>query len=164
MNLLELATHLERKVAHLCLEGLARIKVALASSDMSSLLKILEVAFGHTDLDTSNTASSISADIPTQKPTDTEKLSEEEPPEKVSIVPPAECSLATAELGFPLKSISPVISGIPELFLPLHGPKTLSWCKCQHPSCNQEFSQKAAACNHVCQLPTCGPDLSVLQC
>ena len=90
----------------------------------------------------SNTASSVSADIPAQKPTDTEKLSEEEPPEKVPIVPPGEHSLATAELFFPLKSTSPVISGIPELILPLCGPNTLSQYKCQHPSCNPGFSKK----------------------
>ena len=78
MNFLELATHLERKTAHLCLEGLGKVKVALTSSDTLSLLKILEEAFGHIDLHTCNTASSVSADIPAQKPTDTEKLSEEE--------------------------------------------------------------------------------------
>ena len=134
-----MATHLERKAVHLCLEGLGKINVPLASSDMSSLLKILEGVFDHIDLDTSDTASSVSADIPSKKPTDTEKLSEEKPPEKVPIVPPGENRLATAELVFPLKSTSPVISGIPELLLPLGGPKTLSQYKCQHSSCNQEF-------------------------
>ena len=139
-----------RKVAHLCLEGLGKIKVALASSDTLSLLKVLEGAFGHIDSDMSDNTPSVSVDIPVQKPTDTEKVSEVEPPEKVPIVPPGESSLATAELAFPLKSISPIISGIPELLLPLCGSETLSRYKCQHPSCNQEFLQKAAACNHVC--------------
>ena len=60
-----------------------------------------------------------------------------------------EGSLATAELVFPLKSLPPVIAGIPESLLPLHGPETLSCYRCQYPSCNDEFSQKAAACNHV---------------
>ena len=95
MNLLELATHLERKTAHLCLEGLGKIKVALTISDMLSLLKILEGAFGCIDLDSSNTASSVSAVIPTQKPTDTEKLSEEGPPEKS-----ANCSSWRKQFGY----------------------------------------------------------------
>ena len=58
-------------------------------------------------------------------------------------------SLATAELVFPLKSLSPVIAVIPELLLPLCGPKTLSHYRCQYPSHDEEVSQKAVACNHV---------------
>ena len=34
--------------------------------------------------------------------------------------------LATAELVFPLKSIPTVITGLPEPFLPVCGPETLS--------------------------------------
>ena len=134
VNLLELASHLERKAAHLCLEGLRKIKVALTGSDTSSLLEILEGAFGHTNLDTFDTTSSVSANSPTQEPTDTEKSTEEKPPEKMPNVSSRESSLATAELVFPLKSISPVISGIPKLLLPLCGPETFSRYKCQHPS------------------------------
>ena len=58
--------------------------------------------------------------------------------------------LAPAELVFPLKPIATIITGLPESFLPLHGPKTLSRHYCQYPSCSLEFSQKAAACNHIC--------------
>ena len=60
-----------------------------------------------------------------------------------------ESSLAIAELVFPLKSPSPVITGIPESLLPLCGPETHSHYRCQYPCCNEEFSQKAVACNHV---------------
>ena len=63
--------------------------------------------------------------------------------------PTEEGSLALAELVFPLKSIPLVITSLPKSFLPLQGPETLSHYRCQYPSCNREFSQKAAACNHV---------------
>ena len=100
MNLLELATHLERKTAHLCLEGLGKIKMALTCSDTSSLLEILEGAFGCID---SNSASTISADdIPVQKPTTSQTSTEEKPPEKMPTISPGESSLATAELVFSL--------------------------------------------------------------
>ena len=164
VNLLELASHLERKAAHLCLEGLGKIKVALTSSNTSPLLEILEGAFGLTDLDTSDTTSSVSANISTQEPTDTEKSTEEKPPEKVPIVSSGESSLATAELVFPLKSISPVISGIPKLLLLLHGPRTFFCYKCQHPSCNQEFLQKVVAYNHVCHCDDLHVALACLYC
>ena len=98
------------------------------------------------DLDTST--SSISTDIPAQESIITEKPCEK-PPEKVPVVPSEESSLASAELVFPLKSIPLVIASLPESLLPLCGPGTLSCYRCQHPSCNQEFSQKAVACNHV---------------
>ena len=123
--------------------------LALASTDSSSLLEILEGAFGHTDLDTTNTTSSVSTDITTQEPIVMEKLSEK-PPEKVSVIPPGESSLASAELVFPLKSVPSVIAGLPKSLLPCHGPESLSHYRCQHSSCDQEFLQKAAACNHVC--------------
>ena len=79
MNLLELATHLERKVAHLHLEGLGKIKMAVAGSDTSSLIEILEGAFGHIDSDTTSTISA--DDIPVQKPTTPQ--TKEKPPEKM---------------------------------------------------------------------------------
>ena len=60
-----------------------------------------------------------------------------------------ESSLATTELVFILGSLSPVMTGMPESLLPLHGPETHSRYRFQYPSCNEEFSQKAAACNHM---------------
>ena len=60
-----------------------------------------------------------------------------------------ESSPTTIELVFPLKSPSAVITGIPESLLPPHGPETHSCYRCQYPSCNEEFYQKAAACSHV---------------
>ena len=63
--------------------------------------------------------------------------------------PITESSLATAELVFQMKSIPLVIAGIPEVFLPLCGPETLSHYRCQFPDCTQTFSQKASACNHI---------------
>ena len=140
MNHLELATHLERKAAHLHLEGLGKIKMALTGSDISSLIQILKGSFGCID---SNTTSTISAvDIPVQKPTTSPTITEEKPPEKIPATSSGESSLATAELVFPLKSLSPVVTDIPESFLPLHGPQTLSHYRCQYPSCDEEFSQK----------------------
>ena len=114
--------------------------------DIQSLLQILEESFCPVD---SDTTSSISADTPSQKPADKEKPTEEEPPEKVPMIPIGESSLATTELVFLLRSLSPIIAGIPESLLPLCGCETLSHYRCQHPSCDEEFSQKAAACNHV---------------
>ena len=120
--MLELASHLEKKAAQLQ-RGLGRIKMALAGSDTSSLLEILEGTFGHFDLNT--TTSSISTDTPAQKPTTTEKPSEE-PLEKASVAPSEESSLASTELVFPLKSIPLVIAGLPKSLLPLCYPETLS--------------------------------------
>ena len=122
MSLLELASHLKRKTGQLHREGLGCIKLALAGTDTSSLLKILKGAFGHTDLDTST--SSISTDIPAQESIITEKPSEK-PPVKVPVVPSEESSLASTELVFPLKSIPPVIAGLPKSLLPLCGTETL---------------------------------------
>ena len=120
-----MASLLERKAANLHHEGFGKIKVALASPNTLSLLDILEGAFCHTDLDTTDTTSSISNDIPTQEAIVTEKLSKK-PPEKIPIVHSGESSLASAKLVFPLKSVSPVIHSLPELLLPLCGPDTLS--------------------------------------
>ena len=121
--------------------------MALASSDTSSLLEILEGAFGHID---SNTASTISADdIPVQKPTTSQTSTEEKPQRKIPTTSSGESSLATAELVFPLKSLLPVITAIPESLLPLHSSETLSCYRCQYPSCDEEFSLKVETCNHV---------------
>ena len=146
MNLLELASHLEKKTAQLHQEGLGYIKLALASTDTLSQLEVLEGAFGHMDLDT--TTSSVSTDIPTQGPIITKKPSEK-PPKKVPVVPSEESSLASTKLVFPFKSILLVIASLSESLLSLCGPETLSCYRCQHPSCDQKFSQKAVAYNHV---------------
>ena len=118
--------------------------MAPAGSNTASLIGILEGAFGSIE---SNTASTISADnIPVASQTATpEKL-----PENIPMTFSGNSSSATIELVFPLKSPSPVFTGIPESLLPLHVPETHSHYRCQYPSCNEEFSQKAAACNHMC--------------
>ena len=70
--MLELASHFERKATQLCREGLGKIKMALAGTDTSSLLRILEGSFGPVDLDT--TTSLVSTEIteaPTTKSTTT---------------------------------------------------------------------------------------------
>ena len=147
---MELASHLETKVARLYQEGLGRIKMVLAGTDTSSLLEILEGSFGHVDLDVSTSSASI--EMPIKKSTAAEKFSEkqsEKTSEKPSVPLSKEGSSASAELVFPLKSILLIIASLPESFLPLCGPETLSCYRCQYPSCNQEFSQKAAACYHV---------------
>ena len=147
--MLELASHLERKVTQLHREGLGKIKIALAGTDTSSLLGISEGSFGQVDLDT--TMSSAPTEItegPTTKLTTTEKSSEE-PLEKAPVTPSKESSLASTELVFPLKSVPLMIAGLPKSLMLLFGPKTLSQYRCQYPSCNHEFSQKALACNHV---------------
>ena len=136
MNLLELSTHLERKAAHLHLEGLGKIKMALASSETSSLIEILEGAFSRVDSDTASTISI--DDIPVQMPTTSQTSTEEKPLENMPTTSSEESSLATA-----------VITAIPESLLSLFGPETLSSSRCQYPSCDEEFSQKAVAYNHV---------------
>ena len=141
---------MERKATQLCHEGLGRIKMALAGMDTSSLLEILEGSFGSVDLDT--TTSSASTEIPVRKPTATEKPSEKplkETSEKTLVPPSEDSSLASAELVFPLKSIPLVIARLPESFLPLCGPETLSHYRCQYPSCNHEILQKAATGYHA---------------
>ena len=69
---------------------------------------------------------------------------------KTSTTPPEASHLATAELVFPFKSSPLIVAGIPETYLPLCGPKTLSQYHCQAPSCILEFGQKAVAYNCVC--------------
>ena len=69
--------------------------------------------------------------------------------EEISAKPIEAGNLVTAELVFPFKSSSLVVAGIPEIYLPLCGPKTLSCYHCQGASCTLDFAQKAADCNHV---------------
>ena len=49
LNLLELAAHLEEEASQLRCEGLGHVKIALAGSDVSSLLEIVQGHFGHID-------------------------------------------------------------------------------------------------------------------
>ena len=105
----------------------------------------MEGCFVHKDLDTSQST------ISTEETKTGATIEEATPniPEKTPSTLPNSGNLATAELVFPLKSIPTLIAGIPEPFLPVQGPKTLSLYHCQFPSCILEFSQKAAACNQV---------------
>ena len=73
LNLLELAAHLEEKATQFRCKGLGQIKIALAGTDTSSLLEILEGHFGHVDLDTSK--STISTEKSEKEATTEEKLS-----------------------------------------------------------------------------------------
>ena len=142
---MELAAHLEGKAARLRHEGLGKVKVALAGTNTSFLLDILEGCFSQQDPDTSQSTISleeVEADISVQDVTSNI-------PEKTFPSVPASGGLAAAELVFPLKSVPTVIAGIPEPFLPVCGLKTLSLYQCQFPSYTLEFSQKAAACNHI---------------
>ena len=70
--------------------------------------------------------------------------------EKISARPTEDGHLATAEIVFPFKSSPLVVADIPKMYLPLHGPETLSQYHCQVPSCTLEPAQNAVACNHVC--------------
>ena len=88
MTLLELAAHLESKVAQLKWEGLSKIKIALTGTDTSSLTGLLEGCFGSVEPSPSPPAS-----INVTEP------SEEHPAEEVSGSDPSspvtESSLAT---------------------------------------------------------------------
>ena len=44
-------------------------------------------------------------------------------------------NLVTAELVFLFRSSPLVVAGVPEIYLPLHGPEILSHYHCQVPSC-----------------------------
>ena len=59
LTLLELAAHLEGKVARLRCEVLGKVKVALAGTNNSFLLDILEGCFGQQDPDTSQSTISL---------------------------------------------------------------------------------------------------------
>ena len=121
------------------------MKIALAGTNTSSLLHILEGCFIHEKLDTSqSTVSTEKAETETTIGEATSNLLEKTP-----ATFPDSGGLATAELVFPLKSIPTVIAGLPEPFLPVCGLETLSHYCSQIPACTLEFSQKAAACNHI---------------
>ena len=143
--MLELATYLEGKAAKLRCEGLGKVKIALAGTNTSFLLDILEGCFGQQDPDTSQSTISLEeleTDITVEDVTSNI-------PEKTLPPIPASGDLTSAELVFPLKSVPTVIAGILESFLPVRGLETLSLYCCQFPSCTLEFSLKATACNHV---------------
>ena len=68
--MIELATHLEEKAARLKQEGLGKIKIALMGCNTSSLLDMLEGAFGSVDQENISIASNpeaketVTEDIP----------------------------------------------------------------------------------------------------
>ena len=130
--MIELATHLEEKAARLKHEGLGKIKIAQAGCNTSSLLDTLEGAFGFVNQENISTAS-----ISEMK---------ESTKEYIPLSPPSlsseERGLIGAELVFPTQSIPLVVAGIPESFLPLHGPETQSCYRCQFPDCAQIFLYK----------------------
>ena len=136
---------MEGKAAKLRHEGLGKVKIALAGTNTSFLLDILEGCFGHENLDTSQ--STISTEE--TEPGATIEEATSNIPEKTPATLPDSGGLATAELVLPLKSVPSVIAGIPEPYLPVCGPETLSHYHYEFPSCTLEFSQKAAACNHI---------------
>ena len=119
---MELAAHLEGKAARLRHKGLGKVKVALAGTNTSFLLDILEGYFGQQDPDTSQSTISleeVEADISVEDVTSNI-------PKKIFPSVPVSGSLAATELVFPLKLVPTVIAGIPEPFLPVHGLETLS--------------------------------------
>ena len=120
LDLLELAAHLKGKAAQLMWEGFGKIKIAFTGTDTSSLLKILKGCFGYLDLDTTQSTAS------TEK---VEKEIEEEastPSKQIPATLSSDGGLANLELVFPLKSTPTVAAGLPEAYLPIHGPETLS--------------------------------------
>ena len=119
---MEPAAHLEGKATRLRHEGLGKVKVALAGTNTSFLVDILEGCFGQQDPDTSQSTISleeVEADISVEDVTFNI-------PEKTFPSVPVSGGLASADLVFPLKSIPTVIAGIPEPFLPVCGLENLS--------------------------------------
>ena len=114
--------------------------MALASTDTSSLLEILQAHSRHVASSESDEEEIVLVEEEKTYGTVEEVVAE---PKKVG-------NLATAELVFPFKSSPLVIVGIPKNYLPLHGPKTLSCYHCKVLPCTFDFAQKVAACNHVC--------------
>ena len=126
---MELAAHLEGKVARLRHEGLGKVKIALADTNTSFLLDILEGCFGQQDPDTSQSTISLEeaeADMLVEDVT--AKI-----PKKTFPSVPVSGGLASAELVFPLKSIPTVIAGIPKPFLPVCGLETLPYIDVNFP-------------------------------
>ena len=130
--LIELATHLEEKAARLKCEGIGKIKIALAGCNTSSLLDTLEGAFGFVDQENISTASI----------SEMKESTKEDVPLSSPILSSEESGLIGAELVFLMQSIPLVVAGIPESFLPLHGPETHLCYRCQFPDCVQIFYKK----------------------
>ena len=105
----------------------------MAGIDTSSLLEILQVHFGH--------VASLESDKEENVLVEEEKTFEAV--EEIVVEPKEVGNLVTAELVFPFRSSPLVFTGIPEMFLPLHGPKNLSCYHCQVPSHTLDFTQKA---------------------
>ena len=94
---MELAAHLEGKAARLRHEGLGKVKVALAGTNSSFLLDILEGCFGQQDPDTSQSTISleeVETDIMVEDVTSNI-------PEKTLPPVPVSGGLASAELVSP---------------------------------------------------------------
>ena len=109
-------------MARLRHKGLGKVKVALASTNTSFLLDILEGCFGQQDPDTFQSTifpEEAKANISVEDVTSNI-------PEKTFPSVPVSGGLATAELVFPLKLVPTVMAGIPEPFLPVCGLETLS--------------------------------------
>ena len=119
-------------------EGLGNIKIALAGCNTASLIDTLEGTFGTTDLGNISLTS-----IP-----DTKGIVTKEIPSTPS---PTDSGLLEVELVSPTQAIPLVVVGIPESLLPIRGPEMLSRYRCQFTDCPQIFSQKAAACMHICR-------------
>ena len=103
LNLLEPASHLEEKAAQLKHEGLGQIKIALARTDASFLLEILQGYFGNVD--------------PSESTEDSDKGSttEEKTREVIEKTPTTLPDVGDlAELIFPLKSIPTLVAGLPK--------------------------------------------------
>ena len=135
--MIELANHLKEKAARLKWEGLGKIKIALAGCNTSSLLDTLEGAFDFIDQENIYTASI----------SEVKEATKEDIPLSPPIPSPEESGPIGTELVFPTQSISLVVAGIPESFLPLHRPEAQSCYRCQFPDCTRIFLQKAAACH-----------------
>ena len=97
-----------------------KIKIALAGTDTSSLFKILGGCFGYADLDTSQSMAS------TEKVEEEVKEEASTPFKQIPATLSSNGGLASTELVFPLKSTPTVTAGLPEAYLLIHGPETLS--------------------------------------
>ena len=104
----------EKKATILWWEGLGWIKIALAGTDTSSHLDILQAHNGHSYLIESNDEG---GDVSTQEGSGDEGAADKVQAGKVKEM----STLASAGLVFPFKSTPLVIAGIPKNYLPLHG-------------------------------------------
>ena len=100
-------------MVQLRLEGLGYIKMALASTNTSSPLDIIQAHFSQVELIEPDEEEDVW--IGREKTSDTS--------EETTTKPKEVSNLAPAELVFPFMSIPLVIAGIPDDLLPLHGPK-----------------------------------------